>query len=572
MKIKNIVLRRKGWLIAPLFGTVLLTAIVCILLPNTYKSTATILIQNQQIPSTLVPSTITSYAQQRIQSISQEVTSRSKLLNLADKYRLLPEKREKLTTEEFVEKIRKRISLQTINAEVNPDRGGQPIQMTIAFSLSYEDESPKTSQAVTNEISSFFMEKNVESRTKHARGTTEFLQEQLNLEKEHIDELQTRLAEYRQTHLEKLPEYASLNMQKLEKLNAGISEINMQLRSLEEQRTTLRSNMTLLDPYSGGGRGLSPSDRLQQARLELANLLSKYSEAHPAVAAKKQEIDLLESEGATRSSTLESDAQLAELEAKLAALRAKYSEKHPSVKSTLQEIERVRREAAVGAGESRRAAKRDSRPSNPAYVGIQADMDKIGVSISSLKAEKKRLEAQMKEVYDKLHAMPEVAKGFQDLDTEYQLARAHFAEIQQKLLAAKVSQGMEEEQLGESFQVIEPAFLPEKPFKPNRIAIMLIGVVLGCGFAVGAAALKEFSDRSIRDAESLESLTSLRVISTIPRIVTAEDIVARSRRRRVVAAAGLCCIVGTVLAFHFLIMDLDVFYAKVERVVMRKIP
>jgi hypothetical protein len=199
-------------------------------------------------------------------------------------------------------------------------------------------------------------------------------------------------------------------------------------------------------------------------------------------------------------------------------------------------------------------------------------MDKIGVSISSLKSEKKRLETQMKEVYDKLHAMPEVAKGFQDLDTEYQLARAHFAEIQQKLLAAKVSQGMEEEQLGESFQVIEPAFLPEKPFKPNRIAIMLIGVVLGCGFAVGAAALKEFSDRSIRDAESLESLTSFRVISTIPRIVTAEDIVARSRRRRVVAATGLCCIVGTVLAFHFLIMDLDVFYAKVERVMMRKMP
>jgi uncharacterized protein involved in exopolysaccharide biosynthesis len=572
MKIKNIVLRRKWWLIAPLFGTVLLTAIVCVLLPNTYKSTATILIQNQQIPSTLVPSTITSFAQQRIQSISQEVTSRSKLLNLSEKYKLLPEKREKLTTEEFVEKIRKRISLQTINAEVNPDRGGQPIQMTIAFSLSYEDESPRTSQAVTNEISSFFMEKNVESRTKHARGTTEFLQEQLNLEKEHIDGLQTRLAEYRQTHMEKLPEYASLNMQKVEKLNADISAINMQIRSLEEQRTTLRSNMTLLDPYSGGGRGMSPSDRLQQARLELANLLSKYSEAHPAVAGKRQEIALLESEGGNRSSTVESDAQLAELEVKLAALRAKYSEKHPSVKSTLREIERVRREAASGDGESRQAENRNSRPSNPAYVGLQADMDKIGVSISSLKSEKKRLEAQMKEVYDKLHAMPEVAKGFQDLDTEYQLARAHFAEIQQKLLAAKVSQGMEEEQLGESFQVIEPAFLPEKPFKPNRIAIMLIGVVLGCGFAVGAAALKEFSDRSIRDAESLESLTSFRVISTIPRIVTAEDIVARSRRRRVVAVTGLCCILGTVLAFHFLIMDLDVFYAKVERVMMRKIP
>jgi uncharacterized protein involved in exopolysaccharide biosynthesis len=572
MKIKIIVFRRKWWLIAPLFGTVVLTAIICVMLPNTYKSTATILIQNQQIPSTLVPSTITSFAQQRIQSISQEVTSRSKLLNLAEKYKILSKDREKLTTEEFVERVRKRISLQTINAEVNPDRGGQPIQMTIAFSLSYEDESPKTSQAVTNEIASFFMEKNVESRTKHARGTTEFLQEQLNLEKEHIDALQTRLAEYRQTHLEKLPEYASLNMQKVEKLNADISAINMQMRSLEEQRTALRGNMTLLDPYSGGARGMSPSDRLQQAQLELANLLSRYSEVHPAVAAKRQEIALLESEGGIVHSTTESDTQLAGLEARLAALRARYSEKHPTVKSTLHEIERVKRESAAASGENHRAEKRNSRPSNPAYVGLQADLDKIAVSIGSLKTEKKRLEAQMKEVYDKLHAMPEVAKGFQDLDTEYQLARVHYAEIQQKLLAARVSQGMEEEQLGESFQVIEPAFLPEKPFKPNRIAIMLIGVVLGCGFAVGTAALKEFSDRSIRGVESLEGLTGFRVISTIPRIVTAEDIAARNRRRQMLAATSLCCVIGTVMAFHFLIMDLDVFYARLERVVMRKMP
>lgn len=572
MKIKNIVVRRRWWLIAPLFGIILLTAVICVMLPNTYKSTATILIQSQQIPSTLVPTTITSYAQQRIQSISQEVTSRSKLLALAEKYNILPDKRRQLTTEEFVETVRKRISLQTINAEINPERGGQPIQMTIAFSLSYEDESPRTAQAVANEISSFFMEKNVESRTKHARGTTDFLREQLNLEKEHIDSLQNRLAAYRQAHLEELPEYAALNMQKVEKLNADISAISMQIRSLEEQRTTLRSNMSLLDPYSGGNRVMSPSDRLQQAQLELAALLSRYSEVHPAVAAKRQEIALLASEGGVVQSSGESKAQVAELEAKLASLRAKYSEKHPSVRNTLREIERVKREATSARDPGERRGRSGESPTNPAYVGLQADFDKIAVSISSLKAEKARLEAQMKDVYKKLHAMPEVAKGFQDLETEYQLARAHYAEIQQKLLAARVSQGMEEEQLGESFQVIEPAFLPEKPFKPNRVAIMLIGVVLGCGFSVGSAAMREFSDRSVRDAESLEGLAGVRVISTIPSIVTAEDTAARRRRRWLATATSLCCVLGAVMAFHFLIMDLDVFYAKLERVVMRKIP
>lgn len=570
-RLSGIILRRKWWLILPLVVTVLTTGVACVLLPNTFLSQATILIHNQQIPSTLVPSTITSFAQERIQSISQEVTSRSKLLSLVEKYKLVPDKRRKLTTEELVEYLRKRIALRNINAEINSERGGQPIQLTIAFSLSYEDESPKTAQAVANEIASFFLEENAEARARHARGTTEFLQEQLKLEKERIEQLQTRLADFQKEHLEELPEYSALNMQKLEKLNASISEISMHVRSLEEQRSTLKGNLAMLDPYTGAGKVLSPAERLQQAQLELANLLSRLSEAHPSVVAKRQEIALLKSESKGEVSGEEIVAQRAELEGKLATLRSRYSEQHPDVQKTLRAIQKLEREAAPSE-RSRGGGKRQSVATNPAYVSLQAELDRIGVSITSLKAEKARFEQQIAQVYAKLHAMPQVAKGFSALDTELQIARKHYNEIQQKLLAARVAQGMEEEQLGESFEVIEPAFLPEKPHKPNRLAIMLIGTILGLGFSVGAAALRELTDRSVRDARGLESLASFPVISVIPRIVTAEDLVRRRRRCVVATATGLGCVLGTVLVFHFLVMDLDVFYAKLERVVMRKMP
>ncbi len=569
-KLSGIVWRRKWWLILPLVATVLLTGIVCVLLPNTFLSQATILIHNQQIPSTLVPSTITTFAQERIQSISQEVTSRTKLLSLVEKYKLVPEKRKKLTTEELIEYLRKRIALRNINAEINSERGGQPIQMTIAFSLSYEDESPRTAQAVANEIASFFLEKNAEARARHARGTTEFLQEQLKLEKERIEQLQTKLAEFQKEHLEELPEYSALNMQKLEKLNAGISEISMHVRSLEEQRSTLKGNLAMLDPYTGAGKVMTPAERLQQAELELANLLSRLSEVHPSVVAKRQEIALLKGESKGDVPGNETAAQRAELEGKLAALRSKYSEQHPDVQKTLRAIEKLDRGA--DAPERPRGGKRQSAPTNPAYVNLQAELDRIGVSIASLKGEKKRLEQQLTEVYAKLQAMPQVAKGFMELDTELQIARKHYNEIQQKLLAARVAQGMEEERLGESFEVIEPAFLPEKPHKPNRLAIMLIGTILGVGLSVGATALKELTDRSVRDARGLESLANLPVILVIPRIVTTEDLIRRRRRRLVAAATSLGCVLGAVLTFHLLVMDLDVFYAKLERVVMRKIP
>jgi hypothetical protein len=120
--------------------------------------------------------------------------------------------------------------------------------------------------------------------------------------------------------------------------------------------------------------------------------------------------------------------------------------------------------------------------------------------------------------------------------------------------------------------VVEPAFFPDKAFRPNRLAIMLIGFVLGCGFSVGAAALREFSDRSVRDAPSIEELTSLRVISVIPRIITMEDLAQKRRRRLVAATSSVGCVLLAVVVFHFAIMDLDVFFAKLERLIIRKIP
>ena len=572
-KVSTIIKRRKWWLIIPFLAVVVLAAAICLLLPNMYRSTATILIRSQQIPPTLVPSTVTSYAEQRIQTITQEVMSRSKILKLIDKFNLLPDKREKLTTEEMVEKIRNRITLEPINAEINKETRGRPILLTIAFTLSYEDEDPKKAQLVTNELSSYYMEKNLKSREEHARGTTKFLEEQLKQVREQVDELETKLAEFRKRHLEELPEFTNLNMQKLEKLNSDISNINMQIRSLEEQRATLRNRLASLDPYSGGSeRVLSPEERLQQAKLERAQLLAKYSAKHPLVLAKDKEIALLEKQTSTINRIGYLETRKHELELKLADLKSKYSNKHPSVRATARELDQVKKEIeelrAQGVTEQNKSI---TDATNPAYIAIKSDLDKITVSIASLKAERKRLERQINSVYKKLHAMPEVAKKYNELDTDYQNAKMHYQELQQKLLTARVAQGMEEDQLGETFQVIEPAFLPEKPAKPNRLAIMLIGVVLGIGMSIGLAAIREYTDRTIREANILEEMAQAPVLSNIPRITTPAEIRARRLKKVAVALLVLAIIGAGVAAFNYYVMDLYVFWAKLTRLIQSRV-
>ncbi len=571
-RIKQIFRRRIGWFLWPLISLLLLTAIISVVLPNVYKSTATVLILNQQIPSALVPSTVTTFAQERIQSITQEVTSRSKILKLVEKYNLLPDKAKKLTTEALVDEIRKRISLQAINAEINKESATQ--LLTIAFSLSYEDEDPRKAQAVTNEVVSFYLEKNLESREKVARGTTEFLTEQLRQERMRVDELQTSLAVFEKEHLEELPSYSALNMQKLERFSQRMSDVDLQLRSLDEQRSLLKGDQALLDPYSGSitSKVLTSAERLRQVQLERTEAMSKYSASHPSVIAKEQEITLLESEGKAGRGVDQTADKLKAAETRLAKLKSTYTDKHPAVQSTEREIEKIRAELEELQNSGQAVSKLDTPPTSPAYITMKSELEKISVSLSSLQAEKKQLEKETKDLLNKLHSMPQVAKQFTEMDTELQSAKINCNSIEQKLLAARVSQGMEEEKKGESFQVVEPAFLPEKPAKPNRVAIMLAGAVLALGLSVGAAAGREFSDKRIHDVETLQRISGLSVISIIPAMINQAELAALRKRKMVMGIACLCSVIGIILIVHFFVMDLDIVYAKLGRLVQRKMP
>ncbi|MCE5336086.1 MAG: hypothetical protein LLG06_16005 [Desulfobacteraceae bacterium] len=571
-KIKQIAKKQKWWLIFPFFLTFIPVVVVAFVLPEIFRSSAVILIENPRVPPNLVPSTVTSFADQRIQSMTQEATSRTRILNLVAKYNLLPDKRDVLPTEDVVDRVQKRINVQPIDAEIKKESQNKPILLTIAFKLSYEDESPSKAQKVTNELTSYYMEKNLEDREKHARTTSKFLQEQMQQAKVRVSELESKLADYREQHLEELPEFTTLNMQKLDKLNADISNLNMQVRSMEEQRSVIKGKLSSLDPLSPSERVLSYDDRIQQAQLELAGLTSKYSKKHPAVQAKNQEITVLERKGDQQGGAKLRD-QLRSLELELADLKSRYTDKHPAVQSKVLEVERVRKEVeALPVGQQKAQKPKavvKERLTNPIYVSLKTDLEKLDISVESARGEIQRFEKMVAEVYDKLRSMPRVSKEYNELMTDYQNAKNQFTDLQVKFSSAQVAQGMEEEQLGETFHVVEPPFLPEKPVKPNRMAIIVIGFIAGLGIALGCATLVEFMDNSIQNVEGLEQITGLRVWTVIPSILTREELAGKRRKKMILVAGSMVAIILIIVAFHFWVMDLHVLFAKVERRLQR---
>ena len=133
------ILRRRKWsLILTVLIIFLVAGVVAVVLPSIYLSQATILIEEQEIPQNFVMTTVTSYAEQRMQQLNQRIMSFSRLVEIIDRFDLYADLKDKKTTEEIVDKMREDTLLEPVSAEIIDRRTGRPATATIAFTLSYD--------------------------------------------------------------------------------------------------------------------------------------------------------------------------------------------------------------------------------------------------------------------------------------------------------------------------------------------------------------------------------------------------------------------------------------------------
>jgi uncharacterized protein involved in exopolysaccharide biosynthesis len=260
-----------------------------------------------------------------------------------------------------------------------------------------------------------------------------------------------------------------------------------------------------------------------------------------------------------------SQRRLEELKVELVHLTKRFSEEYPDVRKTRAEIKDLEKQLA-----KTRAVRKANRkpPDNPAYINLKTQLANARAEIKLLQLQIKELELSASEFRRRIAATPDVEEAYNALIAERNNTQAKFDDLMRKHMEAGVAQGLEKEQKGERFTLIDPARLPQKPLKPNRLAILLIGLVLGVGAGIGLAALREFSDDAVRNPDQLEFATKFPVLAGIPPIITKKDII-RKRWQRVALVTGtIGVIVAGIVVFHFMVMDLNVFWAKL----MRRLP
>jgi len=507
----EIVKRRKWSLVLPAVIVFLLAGIVALVLPSIYISHSTILIEEQEIPSDFVMATVTGYAEQRIQQINQRIMSYSRLLEIIQRLELYPELIDKWTTEEIVEKMKEDTVLEPVSAEIVDKRTGRPTTATIAFSLSYEGKNPQKVQQVANVLTSLFLEENLQVRAKQASDTSAFLESEVDKIKAELAGIESEIANFKEAHINELPEMLQVNMQTLNNIERNIELSSQQLRTLKEKKEYLQTQLASITPYE---EEHSTRQRLEELKVQLVHLTKRFSEEYPDV--KK-----------TR-------AEIAELEEQF---------KNPG----------------------KNPGKTNDHPDNPVYITLAAQLASTQSEIESVQRQIEELNLSVNAYRLRVAGTPRVEEVYSVLMVARTNTQAQYDDLVRKLMEARVAHGLEKEQKGERFTLIEPPRLPEKPYKPNRLAIMLIGIVLGMGAGVGLAALREFSDDAVRNGDILTMATQFPVLAGIPEIVTAKDVTRRRTKRLIWAGCAVGIVALGLVAFHFFVMDLDIFWAKLMR-------
>jgi len=553
--------RRKGRIML-IGGALFLAALVlAFTLPAVYRSEATILIEEQEVPTDLVRSTVTSYADQRIQTIKHQVMTRANLWKIVEQYGLYRSLRWRKTTEEILQRMVDDIGLEVISAEVVDRRTGQPTHATIAFTLSYDGETPELAQKVTSELTSLFLNENLRSRQESAEETTAFLKQEAENLKSHIEESEKKISQFKQHANGALPELEQLNLQFINQNDQELIRVEQDIRSAEDRKIYLEGQLATLKPNTpmvtaSGERIPDTDERLTILRTQYVEASARLSPTHPDMIKMKREIEALEKNAAS-AGTDDYVKQLAAERDKLAMLLKQDGEQHPDVVRTRKIIAALE-EKLNSAPPAKEAPA--VKPENPAYITIQAQLESTTAELAALKSTESRLKAKGREYADRVEQTTLNEREYQDLVRDRDNSVKKYDEIRSKLLEAKVSEGLELERKGERFSLIDPPALPEKPVKPNRMAIVVLGCLLSMMGGIGYGVAADKLDHSVRDWRRLEDLVQAPTLAVIPFIATTDDRKCLARTKRILMGTAVGLVVAMIVAIHLFWMPLDVMW------------
>ncbi|HLW88586.1 MAG TPA: hypothetical protein VKR57_08840 [Terriglobales bacterium] len=486
----GVVRRRHIHFLIPLFLAWAAVWAASWVLPPRYLSSTLILVEQPTMPKDYVTPNVNDDLQQRMQSVTQQILSRTRLLHIIDQFDLYASAHSQRSPDEKVTRMRKDIDIQLVRGERD--------QIT-AFNVSYTARNPRVAQQVTSELTNLFINENVEVNQQQSEDTTKFLEGQLETARKSLSAQEERVRQFKAQHVGEMPAQLATNLQIL-------SGLQTQLQTEEDALNTAKQQRVYLQSMADQFRALQGSTKTSDGTMTVGL---------PAL-----------------------DQELDKLKAQLADLSSHYTDRHPDVRKLKEQIaktERMRDHLAASLKDKAASAQTADGSETASSAGstdptqasmqaqIQGQLKSNQVEIGNREHSIATLKAKMDEYQSRLNAEPIREQQLADLTRGYDQSKADYDDLLKKKNESARATSMVMQQQGERFQVIDPPSFPQKPDFPNRLKFCGIG--LGIGLALGAvvAGAFEFMDDRMYDEKELKKLLPAEVMAEIPAIISLSD-------------------------------------------------
>jgi polysaccharide chain length determinant protein (PEP-CTERM system associated) len=525
------ILWRRRWYIAiPAVVVASATMVVSIFLPDRYRASTSILIVPQRVPENFVRPTVTEDLGERLNTISQQIMSRTRLERIVQEFNLYENERKRMIMEDVIDRMRKDINVNIAKPRSRRDEVNN-------FGVSYETTDARTAMRVTERLASLFVQENLEDRELRADQTDQFLKTQLEDSKRRLLEQERKVQEFRTRNNGRLPEQVEPNLQLLRGTEARLQALNESNNRDRDRVAVLERQLAEMPPVSptsvpvapaprrsaGGGNDqnvpVTAAQQLEVARNELRALQLRLKPEHPDIGRAKRVI--------------------AELEAKAEA------------EALQQPISLVTAAPAPNPVADRLVQQRAEQ--------IRAEITEIRGRIDSQKREAARLQESITDLTGKVTAGPALQSQLTELTRDYTTLQEGYTALLKKSEESQMAVKLERRQIGEQFKIIDGARLPEKPISPDRFRINMFGILGGLGLGLGLVAFLEYRDTSFKSDDDIMMTLSLPVLAVIPLMTNAAERRHTRRRKLLLAAsASVTCMLlaaAVMIVFQYRLID-----------------
>jgi polysaccharide chain length determinant protein (PEP-CTERM system associated) len=467
-------------LLAPLAGF-----LVSYLFAAKYTSQSLVLVEAPKIPDAVVQQVFTEDLTEHINAIEQRVKSPSRLRPMVERLGLVKGGQ---SLEDVIDNIQLNMTIQPVItdlSQVGPvkKKPGQSGSVP-AFSVNYTASTAREAQQICNDLTSMLLEEDLKTRQDATQGTTVFLTQQVADAKQNLDDLDKKLAAFKNQHMGQLPGDEENNLKILMGLNSQLDANTQSLNRATQDKSYTESVLAQ----------------------QLAAWKTSHSESDPK--------------------TLQQ--QLSQLQAQLIDLQARYTEDHPDVIKTKADIAQVKKKLAeldaASATGGDTANEKESGSEPPEIRQLRLQVHQYQELVAQATRDQKRLQQEIGVYQSRVASSPSVEEEYKELARDYENGQKVYQDDLAKQSTSKMATQAQQEQQGEQMALLNPANLPDAPSFPNRLLFAGGGLGAGLVLGMGLALWMELRDKCIRTEADAEAALEIPMLVAVPWIVeTAQE-------------------------------------------------